>query len=308
MSESEPSSIGAIDEIRRVLSRIPALAGRSLAGLAAAPLGGLTNRSYRLSLDGGAYVLRLAGAGTATYIDRTAEEHNARLSARLGLAPEIVHFDITNGTMLTRYAAGATALTAASLADPGLLRRAVETLRRLHRSGLAFRGRVDPFSKIDEYIGLARGRPAPAALLKLREEWTPARAALMAPAGTPAPCHIDPAPDNFLALPGRDRLLLIDWEYSAMGDPLWDLADLSVEAELDAEQDAAMLVAYSGDAPPAMQARLTLHKGALLLLAAAWGHLQLARGNPGADFGAFVERRLRQAGRVSDSLASALSG
>ena len=41
------------------------------------------------------------------------------------------------------------------------------------------------------------------------------------------PCHNDPWPGNLLDADGPDgRIYLIDWEYSGMNDPMWDLADL----------------------------------------------------------------------------------
>ena len=35
-------------------------------------------------------------------------------------------------------------------------------------------------------------------------------------------CHIDLVPENFIESP-QGRLYLIDWEYSSMNDPMWDL-------------------------------------------------------------------------------------
>ena len=48
---------------------------------------------------------------------------------------------------------------------------------------------------------------------------------------------------------------IVDWEYSGMNDPLWDLGDLSVEAEFGPEQDEELLAAYFGGAPTAAAAR-----------------------------------------------------
>ena len=46
-----------------------------------------------------------------------------------------------------------------------------------------------------------------------------------------APCHCDPLSENFLD--DGTRMWVVDWEYSGMNDPLWDLGDMSVEAGLD---------------------------------------------------------------------------
>ena len=40
-------------------------------------------------------------------------------------------------------------------------------------------------------------------------------------------CHCDPLCENFLDT--GERMWIVDWEYSGMNDPMWDLGDLSVE-------------------------------------------------------------------------------
>ena len=74
---------------------------------------------------------------------------------------------------------------------------------------------------------------------------------------TPArlvPCHHDPWPENFVDT--ATGLRLLDWEYSAMGDPAWDLADVMVEAALDPAAFNQFLACYSGGAvDPTLQAR-----------------------------------------------------
>ena len=57
------------------------------------------------------------------------------------------------------------------------------------------------------------------------------------------PCHNDPLCENWV-VSDSDRMYLIDWEYAGMNDPLWDVADLSIEAGFDAESDAKFLCAY----------------------------------------------------------------
>src|SRR5262245_60262598 len=132
MPPAQPAEIGA------ALARIPLFAGRSLDALRVEPLASLTNRNYRVSLDGADYVLRIAGAGTEHYIDRAAEAHNAAQAATLGIAPELLYFDPQSGLMLTRFIDGGAPLRAADLRQRELLRRAAGLLQRLHGSGLAF--------------------------------------------------------------------------------------------------------------------------------------------------------------------------
>ena len=87
-------------------------------------------------------------------------------------------------------------------------------------------------------------------------------------------------------------MLIVDWEYSGMNDPLWDLGDLSVEAGMDAGQDAEMMAAYFGRLPTeAEQGRLVIYKAMCDLLWTLWGLIQLADENPAEDFWAYATGR-----------------
>jgi hypothetical protein len=81
------------------------------------------------------------------------------------------------------------------------------------------------------------------------------------------------------------RIYLIDWEYSGMNDSMWDLGNLSVEANFRAQLDQAMMEAYcGGSVPPRLYARVALYKAISDFLWALWSIVQHANGNPAADF------------------------
>ncbi len=95
------------DGIRAVLARMPLLQDVRLENIGLERLSGaLTNVSYKVTTEAGAYVLRLAGEGTSEYVDRTAEAHNARAAAAAGVNAEVLYFDAREGTMLTRFVEG----------------------------------------------------------------------------------------------------------------------------------------------------------------------------------------------------------
>lgn len=248
------------------LDRLPGPAS----GWAITPLAGLTNRSFLLERGAERLVLRLPGPGTARYIDRRAELHNHRIAAELGLAPEILLADPE--CLVTRYLDGAQPLQPEDFAVSATVEAVGRLLGRLHRSGRHFRGRMDLFPKIDQYLTLA-GPAAENALKDLRAAAEPARLALEASPVAWVPSHIDPSPANFLRR--GDALFLIDWEYSAMCEPAWDLAGVAIEARLDAAQRRRLLSAYGAgeDAPP--RARVELFRALLHLVAASWAAAQV---------------------------------
>src|SRR5918993_3951440 len=71
-------------------------------------LDSFTNLNYKVTTNDDTYVLRIAGKGTSNYIDRAAEEHNARIATAAGLNAETLFFDATDGTMLSRFVEGST--------------------------------------------------------------------------------------------------------------------------------------------------------------------------------------------------------
>jgi thiamine kinase-like enzyme len=281
-------------EVVAALSRIPFLAGRALDGLRVEPLASLTNRNFKLGLGDEQYVLRIPGAGTASYIDRAAEAHNARLAASIGIAPEVCYADAASGLMLTRFVPASAPLSAADLRQPATLRRAAGLLKRLHESRLPFRGRMELFPKLDQYLALAgkSGWPEGLDLMPFRHAAEAARPALERSVEAWRPCHIDPVPNNFVGRRGGQSLCLLDWEYAAMCEPMWDLAAVSIEAELDESSDRRLLDIYFGAEGARQTGRFILYKSLLNLLAAAWAVVQLTDANASADFTDFAQRRL----------------
>ncbi|HWA46301.1 MAG TPA: choline/ethanolamine kinase family protein [Hypericibacter adhaerens] len=239
-------------------------------GWAATPLAGLTNRSFRLQRGDETVVVRLPGAGTERYIDRRAELHNHDVAARLGIAPAILLAD--PDCLVTRYVEGTEPLTPETLREPATLSAVGRLLARLHRSGELFQGRMALFPKTDQYLCLA-GDETPAALRRLCEIATPARPILADPRVAWVPSHIDPSPANFLR--SAERLSLIDWEYSAMCDPAWDLAGLVIEAGLGEGQRRSLLDAY-GVGDERLPLRVELFRALLHLVAASWAAAQIA--------------------------------
>lgn len=261
-------------------------------GAARAPLfrlGGLTNRVFQC----GTLVLRLPGEGTSAYIDRTAEAVAARAAAAAGVAPLVLAVDPASGVMVTRFIAGTTTLSPQGFRTrPGAVARAGQVLGRLHRSGAQFAARFDLFAMIDRYLGLLAGQEValPPGYHAVLFEAEAVRVALETHPAPLAPCHCDPLCENFLDT--GTTMWMVDWEYSGMNDPIWDLGDLSVEGGFDADQDEALLAAYfGGPPPPDARARMVICKAMCDLLWTLWGLVQLANGNPADDFRSYADTR-----------------
>ncbi len=286
----EPSeSLGAI--LARLADRLGAV------GTAPEPLdGGITNRNYRVRFGTRDCVVRLPGRDTGLLgIDRTAERIATERAAELGIAPALVAAD--DDCLVTEWLPGAPIDGDRLRADPGSAARA---LRAFHDSGLQLPVRFWVPDLLDGYAELvaARGGALPDGYRQAQA--LVARIAAVLPLTEPAPCHDDLLPGNLLAAdadPGR--AVLVDWEYAGMGHRLFDLGNLAINNEFDADSQERLLEAYFGEtATPARRCALRLMMLVSDAREAAWGVVQRSISELDFDFDGYAARhfaRLRRA-------------
>ena len=132
--------------------------------------GGITNRNFKVSVDGGVYVLRIGGKDTELLgIDRRAEHEASLAAAAVGVGPEVVAFLEPEGYLVTRFIEGdgrrpggdprARAAAADRARAAGGPRRAADP------------GAVRPFRVVEAYAATAaaHGVAVPAAFERARE-------------------------------------------------------------------------------------------------------------------------------------------
>ncbi len=275
--------------VRAALKDVPALA--NYLG-PVERLGGLTNKVYRI----GGHVLRIPGKGTEEYINRENEAVSARVAATAGVSPAVIHADSKSGLMVTTLVSDAVTLSPEGFRSrQGAPARAGKVLRRLHTSGGVFPFRFELFAMIDDYLKILATRDVdlPAGYHDVVREAEAIRAALTRNPVALVPCHCDPLCENFLD--DGTRMWVVDWEYSGMNDPMWDLGDLSVEGGFDDGQDMDMLRAYFDGAPSsADHGRMVIYKAMCDLLWTLWGLIQHANNNPADDFMAYAVNRFNR--------------
>jgi len=229
-------------DLEPAIRRLPFWAGP----VAIEPLaGGLTNVNFRVEDGAGTYVVRAGDDDPYLGIDRAHELACARLGAELGVAPEVVFAE--RPWSVARFVPGRT-LDPPALADHGRLRRTARLLRTVHGARARVTGHLrwfSPFLVARTYLELAARNgwrmPFDAASVRATVDDLEARVAPFVPTF----CHNDLMPGNLIEQ--GERLWLIDWEYAAMGNPLFDLAGVVSNAELDAAATAALVDAYCGE-------------------------------------------------------------
>ena len=210
-------------------------------------MGGLTNRTYKVTLENQKiYVVRLPGEGTEELINRADEKTSTMLACELGIDTQLLYFGRT-GEKVTAYIDGAQTLSPETIRQRENLEKAAVLLRKLH---ICSRNTGVPFDVFD--MAAAYERIIASNHVALYDDYDVIKSQVLAirreletGGDTLVPCHNDPLCENWV-LDGEGRLYLIDWEYAGMNDSMWDLADVSIEAALSAQQDDILLTAYFG--------------------------------------------------------------
>ncbi|MCK7595957.1 phosphotransferase family protein [Microbulbifer sp. CAU 1566] len=213
--------------------------------------GGLTNRSFLIDAGDKKLVLRInAPNSLALDLNRAAEAEALQQASPKDLCAPLVYVDPAHRYLLTQFVDGAPL----DINQPQAFAQLAQLLRQIHQLP-PISVQLDIADKADRYWqSIDRNTdffPALAQLYQLME--------LQLKQSSARPenyrlCHNDLLPDNLL----QDRsgqLRAIDWEYTACGDPFFDLATVTTGYDLDRQQQRALLSEYL--LRPACEADLT---------------------------------------------------
>ncbi len=254
------------EDLPQVFESIPLLQGFSVEDFTISALPGYTNRNYRLYNQSFDWVLRIPKPSTDGFIDRDAEAHNQALAKQLGLAPQVAWRDAT-GVSLTPTLGGSRTLRVDDFAANDIEQLCVGSLQRLHRSGLQFHGRVDLGALLQQHFALLHEADRQRFGERLKQAEDMLARLDDADQGYVA-SHNDLVLGNLLLV--RSRLCIIDWEYSAMASPYWDLATLCNAAEFDRQQSRRLLLAYCVGGLSMKESTLFDYRNLLKLLSDCW--------------------------------------
>lgn len=262
--------------------------------------GGITNHNVKVEVGGEAFVLRVAGRDTNLLgIDRRVEVEATRAAAALGIGPEVVAFVEPEGWLVTRFLDGAIPPVEA-MREPRTLERVGAALRAFH-DGVTIAGTFDSFRVVEAYrdTALERGGTVPDAFERAHETARLIEERLGGDALVP--CHNDLLNANFLA--DGERLRIVDWEYAGMGNRFFDLANFSVNHELDDEGREALLAAYFGEARDEDARALELMRFMSDFREAMWGVVQSAVSELDFDFVGYAAEHFERMERTAAGAA-----
>lgn len=210
-------------------------------------LGGLTNHTYAVELKGSNYLFRLPGEGTEQLINRKDEKVSSELASSIGVDTELIYFNGETGVKISSYVEGAVTMSPQSMRETKNLQEAAGIFRSLHACGQDTGVPFEVFEMAESYekIILEHGVELFPEYKNVRKTVMTIKREMEQCPCRKVPCHNDPLCENWVR--GRERMYLVDWEYAGMNDPMWDLADLSIEAEYGTGEDELLLEFYYGE-------------------------------------------------------------
>ena len=252
-------------------------------------LGGMTNQNYLVKTSSNQYIVKFFGKGTDKLIDRQNEKFNLELLKDLKLDVENYLFDIEAGIKVNQYIENAETLNFNTIKTK--FEKIVPILQTIHASGKELRGEFAPFEEIKKYESLIQGEISYPNYEAIRKSVFSLKEELEQIGIDKKSCHIDLVPENFIEGPDG-HLYLIDWEYSSMNDPMWDLAALFLESEFTPEEEADFLAYYEGDKTPVSREKIRIYK---ILQDIIWSLWTIYKEENGADFGDYGISRYNRA-------------
>lgn len=236
-------------------------------------LGGLTNHSYKVELENQqVYVIRLPGEGTSELINRNDEKISTELACNLGIDATLLYFG-EDGTKVTEYIKDAVTLNSKKLREKQTIKDVAKIFSILHTSGVDTQVPFEVFDMAKSYEDIIYSYN-----VNMYEDYLDIKNKVMKIKETvdkasiikKVPCHNDSLCENWIY--GNQKLFLIDWEYAGMNDGMWDLADVSIEADYSDENDNLLLYEYLGKKPTLIEKqRFIANKLYLDYLWTLWG-------------------------------------
>lgn len=252
-------------------------------------LGGMTNQNYLAKTTSKHYIVKFFGKGTEKLINRQDEKYNLELLKDLHLDVKNYLFDIDAGIKVNEYIESATTFDAISIKEK--LDKIAPILQTIHASGKELKGEFAPFEEIKKYESLIQGQIPYENYEEIRKSIFALEQELANLGIDRKSCHIDLVPENFIESP-KGKIYLIDWEYSSMNDPMWDLAALFLESDFTTEEEETFLSYYESETTPVSRDKIRIYK---ILQDAIWSLWTVYKEEQGTDFGDYGVNRYQRA-------------
>ncbi len=257
-------------------------------------IGGMSNKNFKVVKGIQEYVLRVPGNGSEGMVVRSNEEQNSMLACKMGINPPVRFFNAKTGIKLADFVKNAETLNGATVQRTSNMRKIADIFKTLHHSHIRFGNEFNVFKEILNYEHLLEKTEG-----KMYEGYEPVRDKVfeledyLNQLGVSVkPCHNDLVAENFLKAEDG-TIYLIDWEYSGMNDPMWDIAALFLENNFTEEnQDYFLNHYFDGNEPQNARRKILVYQILMDYLWALWTVIKEAQGD---DFGTYGMDRYTRA-------------
>ncbi|MGL5152652.1 MAG: phosphotransferase [Clostridium sp.] len=263
------------------------------------PIGGMTNKNYKVIIGSEAFVLRVPGNGTEEMISRIDEFDNAIYAAKVGVDAELVYFNKESGIKVSKFIENAETLSDEASKQEHNMRLVCDILRNLHNSKMPMKNTFDVYEKVSVYEELLKktNNPNFDDYNEVKDRVICLKNVMRELDVELTPCHNDTLAANFIKS-GDDKIYLIDWEYGGMNDPMWDIAAHCLENGFSDEDEELFLEVYfNGKPEPKYLKRVLINKIYQDFLWSLW--TKVKEGN-GDDFGTYGIDRYNRAKKNLD--------
>jgi len=151
--------------------------------------------------------------------------------------------------------------------DTHRLNKILAMIHELHQSGVSFRGEVDLGGLLGGYFSMLSAAHKD----RLRSRFKRAKRLIESVNRRDrlrVPSHNDLVLDNILLAPSRNWI--VDWEYSSMASPYWDLATLCNSGSLSRQQSVRLMERYCGTSVEMEESLLFDYRYLLQCLSDCW--------------------------------------
>jgi len=235
--------------------------------------GGLTNKNYKLDVDGESYVIRIPGQGTDIFIDREVELHNTISASDIGVGAKIFKYFKPDYIIIAGFINGEIMSADILKNNNEKIVKAVSAIRRVHDNA-NFISKFVMFDKFKDYLQIVEKNNMDLQqgfedVKKIVEE---IEKIFLKENPKLVSCHNDLLAENFID--EGDSMRIIDWELSGMNDPCFDLGDFSVEQGFSEDQDKLIIETYYGEFREDKFCWLNIYKYMADILWTVWAVIQ----------------------------------
>ncbi len=262
--------------------------------------GGITNTNFVVVDGGEKFVVRVGDDIPFHGVLRVHELAASRAAYEAGISPEVVYAE--PGVLVMRFIDGKT-YEAEDVREQATLERIVPLIKRTHiELPKHFRGAAPAFwvfQVMRDYRrslreGKSRMIPELARLESVADTLDEAVGPIRLVFG-----HNDLLPANFID--DGERIWLVDWDYAGFNSPLFDLANLASNNELNGEQERWLLETYFDAAVKNdLWRRYSAMKCASLLREAMWSMISEIHSSLDFDYIAYTGEYMDRFERAFD--------